>query len=169
MRPPSRTDIAILKPMPSGPRRASAGSWMLSKESAQVLEPRIPIFFSCFAITRPGVSLGIINAEMPFAPASGLVLARMRYTSASPELVIQDLPPLSVQVPSSFLTATERMPAASEPALASVRPNANRSPFATLGRYAFFCSSVPQLVIISAATWLISTARAKLALPFASS
>ncbi|SCJ64910.1 Uncharacterised protein [uncultured Blautia sp.] len=43
MRPPSRVDMAILKPSPSLPSRFSLGTSTLSKISSAVEEERMPI------------------------------------------------------------------------------------------------------------------------------
>lgn len=57
------------------PKRFSRGTKTSSKTSSPVLEPRMPSLSSLRATEKPGVEQSTINAEMPFEPASGVVLA----------------------------------------------------------------------------------------------
>ncbi len=63
IRPPSRVCIAIGKPFPCAPKRASFGIRQSWKISSYVAEPRIPIFFSFVPNEKPGVPFSTINAE----------------------------------------------------------------------------------------------------------
>ena len=57
----SRVIMAILKPWPSLPRRFSLGTMQSSKIRSQVEEPRMPIFFSCLPVEKPGKSFSTID------------------------------------------------------------------------------------------------------------
>ena len=75
--PPSNVAIAMLKPLPSCPKRFSFGTMQFSKISSVVEEPRIPIFFSLVPMRKPGKSFSTMNAEMPFVPLLLSVIAKM--------------------------------------------------------------------------------------------
>ena len=93
----------------------------------------MPILSSCWPWLTPGQAASTMNAVI--FPASEEVRANTVYRSAMPPLVIQIFSPLSVQLPSAFLSAWVRIEAASEPAPDSVRQNAAIiSPLASFGR-----------------------------------
>ena len=93
----------------------------------------MPILSSCWPWLTPGHAASTTNAVI--LPAADEVRANTVYRSAMPPLVIQIFSPLSVQLPSAFLTAWVRIEAASEPAPDSVRQNAAIiSPLASFGR-----------------------------------
>ena len=68
IRPISSVCIIILKPSPSLPIRFSLGTIQLSKIRSAVAEARIPIFFSCLPIEKPGASAGITRIDIPLLP-----------------------------------------------------------------------------------------------------
>ena len=69
--------MAILKPCPSCPSSASAGTWQLVKYRGGVLDPRIPSLCSASPTENPGVSRSTMKALIPRVPcASGSVLAK---------------------------------------------------------------------------------------------
>ena len=72
----SSVAIAILKPSPSSPSRFSAGTRTSWSANADVSVARCPILSRCFSIVTPGVSIGTMNADMPFAPPFGSVFAK---------------------------------------------------------------------------------------------
>ncbi len=114
--------MAMRKPSSTSPSTAEAGTWQSSKNIWQVLEARMPSFFSFAPARRPGVSAGIRKAVMPRAfGTSGLVTAYTRYRPASPPLVIQLLVPFSTQLPSGWRRALACMFEASEPEVASLK------------------------------------------------
>src|SRR3546814_10569488 len=81
-----------------------------------------PILSSCGPWLTPGHAASTTNAVI--RPSGPSVRANTVYRSAMPPLVIQIFSPDSAQLPSSLRTALVRTEAASEPAPASVRQNA---------------------------------------------
>jgi hypothetical protein len=90
-----RASIATLKPAPpSGPRRLSAPSCTLSKNSGQDGTPRAPILSSLRPTLSPGVALSTMNMLMPSgSPCASCVFAATRMKSAMSELVHQIFEP----------------------------------------------------------------------------
>ena len=107
----------------------------------------MPILFSSFLTEKPGSVSSTIKAEMRRERDSGSVTAKQVMRFAREPLVVHFFSPCSSQPPSFLVPITERPPA-SEPANFSESANAHEdSPFATLGRYFLFCSSVPPTMI----------------------
>ena len=65
----SRVFIAILKPSPSLPNIADAGTRTSSNTTSVVFDVLIPILFSSLPALKPSVPAGIRNAEIPLLPA----------------------------------------------------------------------------------------------------
>ena len=86
--------MAILKPLPSLPSRFSLGTMQSSKIRSQVEEPRMPIFFSCLPVEKPGKSFSTMKAEMPWLPLDLSVMANTTKVSATLPLVMKHLEPL---------------------------------------------------------------------------
>ena len=95
IRPPSSVCMAILKPLPSLPSRFSLGTTQSSKIRSQVELPRIPIFFSCLPVEKPGKSFSTMKAEMPWLPLVLSVMAKTTKVEATLPLVMKHLEPLS--------------------------------------------------------------------------
>src|SRR5690625_2289871 len=92
---------------------------------------------------RPWVPFYNIKPRILPSSSPPTTLAQTTNTSAIGELVIQVLVPVSTYPPSTFLARVSMLPG-SEPWLGSVSPKQpTHSPEASLGRYFFFCSSVP--------------------------
>jgi hypothetical protein len=80
----------------------------------------------------------------PFTMTEG-VRAMTTSSSATVPLVHQSFSPLRIQCsPSSLGTAVVAICAGSDPTPGSVRAKAEMAPFASRGKYFFFCSSVPK-------------------------
>ena len=94
MRPPSSVARAMFRPLFSSPRRLAAGTRQSVKTISVVLEVRMPSLFSCLPTEKPGASLRMRKAEMPFAPLSLSVWKKAMMTSANPPLVVKFLVPL---------------------------------------------------------------------------
>src|ERR1700738_3594897 len=143
--PPSNTFIACLNPAPSSPSLFASGTLQLSKIISAVSLARIPSLFSFFPPLNPGVPLSTTNAVALFLVLGSPV--RQMTTATSPVFpwVIQFFVPLMIQFFPSF-TAVHFILPASLPVLGSVKPQAPiHSAEASLGRYFFFCSSLPKL------------------------
>ena len=56
--------------------------------------PRIPIFFSCLPVEKPGKVLSTMKAEMPWLPLLLSVMAKTTKVEATLPLVIKHLLPL---------------------------------------------------------------------------
>ena len=150
MRPPSSVFIARAKPLPCLPSRRSRGMTQFSNTSSQVLEPRMPIFFSRLPTEKPGSVRSTRKAEisLPERPRrSGTVPVTAMTTkrSAAPAFVMKIFEPFRTQFsPPSSSTATVCCPCASVPAPDSVIAKApSHSPEQSRGRYFAFCSGVP--------------------------
>jgi hypothetical protein len=141
-RPLSSVCIAILKPWPTSPSSASAGTRTPSNDSAAVAWPRRPSLPLISVASKPGVSVGTRNAETPRGPSS-LVRAKTRATSAQVPLVMNTLEPSITQSSPSRRARVRRLPA-SEPWPGSVSPKQPRiRPAAMSGSQRCFCPSVP--------------------------
>src|SRR3984957_12529392 len=134
---------ATMWPRPISCRRFSFGMRAFSKNRGTVELPRMPILFSSAPMVNPGVLRSTTKAEN-LSPST---FAKTMKTSANPPLVIHIFWPLRIQLlPSGERTARVREASESEPACGSDRQYAaSNSPVAILGRYFFFCSSVPKL------------------------
>ena len=103
--------------------------------------PILPLI-SC--VEKPGAAVSTRKQASPRCPFSGSVWAKIIARSARVPIEIHILLPLSTQPP-SVLRARVFWFAASEPVSGSVRPKQpSDSPEHSFGRYACFCSSVPQ-------------------------
>ena len=92
-RPLSSVVIAILKPLPSSPSSADAGTRTSERNSSAVAWPRSPSLPLISRASKPGVSVGTRNAETPRGPSS-LVRAKTSATSAQVPLVMKSFWPL---------------------------------------------------------------------------
>ncbi len=75
MRPASSTCNVLMKPSPSRPTSASAGTRQSSNSTSLVSLARMPSLFSFFPALRPGVPRSTTNAEMPRRPSARSVIA----------------------------------------------------------------------------------------------
>ncbi|TEB05127.1 hypothetical protein Pmgp_03833 [Pelotomaculum propionicicum] len=143
MRPPSKVDMAILKPCPSPPNRFSLGTRQSFMITSAVSEPRMPILLRCLPMVSPGVSPGRMKALSPLAPLVLSVEANMMKTPATGALEMNILVPFrTYSSPSS--TAVLWPEAASVPAPGSVRAKEPKiSPLHSGVSHFCFCSSVP--------------------------
>ena len=90
--------MATLNPLPSAPRRWSAGTRTFSKCTGVVEDPRMPSFFSSGPTWIPPISLVTAKAETRFSlrpRTSTSVWAKTVKKSAMPPLVTHCLDPLS--------------------------------------------------------------------------
>ncbi len=90
--PASRVCMAILKPIPSFPRRvisAPPGSRQSSKVRVHVEVPRIPNLSSGLPIESPSVGISTRKADMPLCFLVRSEVASTTAASASPALLIQ--------------------------------------------------------------------------------
>ena len=71
----SRVLMAMLKPFPSVPIIAEAGTLTSSITTSAVFDVRIPILFSSFPELKPGVPFSTKNVLIPFTPFSLSVMA----------------------------------------------------------------------------------------------
>ncbi|MNP40354.1 hypothetical protein D3C76_1339920 [compost metagenome] len=69
----------------------------LFKVTAQVSEARMPILCSLRSTTKPSLSVGTRNAEIPFLPSSGSVTAKTMARPARRALLTNCLAPLMTQ------------------------------------------------------------------------
>ena len=84
-----------------------------------------------------------MKEEIPWRPAERLVTAMRTATCATEAFVVKFFDPFNTQE-SPSATAVERVPPESEPASASVSPQAaSHSPVASFETYFRLCSSVP--------------------------
>ncbi|MNQ49993.1 hypothetical protein D3C85_639180 [compost metagenome] len=143
MRPPSRLDRAMLRPLPRSPSRFAAGMRQLSRVTAQVSEARRPILCSLRSTVKPGVSVGTRKADRPFLPSSASVTAKTMASLARLPLLTNCLAPLSTQC-SPCSSARVRRLCASEPACGSVRQKQPIArPAARSGSQVSFCAWLP--------------------------
>ena len=143
IRPPSRTCIACLNPIPTSPITFSSGIRTLSNINSAVSLARTPNLSLIFTAEKPGVPFSTIKAVIPLLSSNSPVLTKTTNTSPDRPCVIQFFVPLRIQ---SFpsLTAVVFILMASEPVFDSVKPHAPiQSPLTNLGRYFNFCSSEP--------------------------
>ncbi len=106
--------------------------------------------FSFFPGRMPGVPCGTMKAEMPRLPRVRSVTAITTITPPTLPWVMKVFAP-SITQWSPSRTATVRVPAASLPAVGSVRPQAaSISPRASGARNRAFCASVPNMAICAA-------------------
>ena len=146
MRPASSTCIALTKPWPSSPSSWSAGTRQSVNTTSLVSLARMPSLFSFLPGRMPGVPRSMMNAEMPRLPRARSVTAIATNMPPIAPCVMNVLAPLITQLPSPSRTAVVRVPAASLPAVGSVRPHApSISPCASGGRKRCFCASVPNM------------------------
>ena len=147
IRPPSRIVRNCLSPAPRLPSRFSSGTAASAKESSRVSDARQPIFRYVLERVKPGVSWGTIRLEISLRPRSSVPVTAVIVVPpvmSVPELVMNALVPLMIQRPSRS-SARVCVAPASEPALGSVKPNAQSfSPRASGTRYCCFCASVPK-------------------------
>ena len=145
--PPSRVFNAILNPSPSFPRRFSFGTSISSKISSETKFALMPILSKMLPTLNPFMVFSTINVLIPFAPALLSVTAKTMMMPALGPLVIKVLSPFIMYL-FPFRTAVVCMAPRSEPALGSVPAKAPIfSPLARMGRYFFFCSSVPYFIM----------------------
>ena len=141
----SSTFMAILKPVPSSPRRLAAGTRTLSSDTSKAWPPRMPISFSGEEIWMPGRSRGTMKALTPRAPASMSVLANTTMKVASAALEMKCFTPVSTYS-SPSRTALVRMSAGCEPPRGSVSAKAaSHSPLAQRGSHCWRCASLPPI------------------------
>src|SRR5690606_22559129 len=115
--------------------------------SSAVSEARMPNLFSFLPAENPGVPFSTINAVTLLLVLGSPVLAKTTATSPDLPCVIQFFVPFKIQSSPSRV-AIQRMLPASLPVLASVSPQAPiHSAVASLGKYFFFCSSLPKYKI----------------------
>ena len=147
MRPPVSTVKNCRKPFPGFPRICPPLSSKSSKYTERVSEARQPIFFSGGPSRIPGVPASAIKTQIPRSSSPSMMRAVKVISPALPALVQNIFWPLMTYLSLCF-TARVAVAPASLPAPGSVSPNApNISPLASLGRYFFFCSSVPNIRI----------------------
>ena len=124
------------------PRIFVSGTLQSSKIISAVSLARMPNLFSFLPPLNPGVPRSTTNAVIPLESSSSPVLAKTTATSPVMPWVIQFFEPLSTQWSPSFF-ATHCIRKASEPVLASVKPQAPiHSAVANLGSHLCFCSSL---------------------------
>ncbi len=68
----SKVFMAVMKPVPSRPRRFSTGTRQSSKMSSRVTEARIPILSSFFPKLNPGVPFSTTMTLAPRGPLVGV-------------------------------------------------------------------------------------------------
>ena len=127
---------AYIRPLPSAPRRWSAGTRSPSKMSCTVGDARRPILSSFLPTRKPGMSGVTMKVEMPFRPRRASVLsvrAMARMTPAWVPLVTHDFVP-SITQWSPSRTACALSDAASEPASGSDSAKAPSSSPRAIGR-----------------------------------
>src|SRR5207248_1721509 len=141
-RPRFRMLKAMVCPLPISPSTFSTGTWQSLRMSGHVEDPRMPIFFSSAPTANPGKVRSTKNA-VNFSPS---ILAKTTYRSANPALVIHIFSPFSKYcLPSAASVALHRAFSASDPEVLSERAYAPiHSPLVNLGRYFFFCCSLPK-------------------------
>ena len=108
---------------PRGRRASSAGTRQSSITSVQVSDARIPSLFSFLPTRMPGLSSSTTKAEIPWRPRVRSVTAMRTATSPTEALVMKFFEPFRTQE-SPSRTAVVFVPPESEPASASVRPQA---------------------------------------------
>src|SRR5690606_19559377 len=107
-------------------------------------EARMPSLFSFLPAVKPGVPCSTMKAVTLLGVRGSPVRASTTATLPLLPCVIQFFVPFRTQ-PSPSRVAVQRILPASEPVLASVRPQAPiHSPEASFGRYFRFCSSLPK-------------------------
>src|SRR3954468_1773821 len=142
-RPWSSPYMAISKPCPSSPSMFAAGTSTFWKKSSPVEPAQIPSLCSVSRVDTPGHSRSTMKAEIPLCFASGSVLAKTSWWSATVAYEIQFFWPFNTY-PSPSRRADVRIEATSDPAPGSVSPkHASFSPRACGARYRCFCSSDP--------------------------
>src|SRR5262249_38673190 len=123
------------------------GILQLSKIISAVSLARMPSLFSFLPPANPLVPLSTTNAVALSFVLGSPVRAITTATLPLIPCVIQHLVPFRIQWSPSF-TAVVFILAASLPVLGSVSPQApNHSPDASKGKYFFFCSSLPKVII----------------------
>ena len=123
IRPPSRTCIAWLKPVPSGPRRFSFGIRQSSMTSVAVSDALRPSLFSFLPERMPRWWRSTTKAEMPWVPAVLSVTAIRTAVSPTEPWVMKFFEPFRTHsFPSR--TAVVFVPFESLPASDSVSPQA---------------------------------------------
>ena len=118
MRPLSSADIATLKPSPSAPSSASAGTRTPSSESSAVSCARSPSLPFIGLASKPAASVGTRKALIPFGP-SPPVRAKTIAVAAQEPSVMKTFEPVSTQS-SPSRSARVASAAASEPQPGSV-------------------------------------------------
>ena len=109
---------------------------------------RMPSLFSFLPALIPGVPCSRTKAEIPRCPFDRSEIAITTMTPPILPWVMKVFEPFNSHLPSACFTATVRMPAASLPALASVKPQApSTSPVTRRGRYRCFCASLPNIAM----------------------
>ncbi|MOA29560.1 hypothetical protein D3C78_1505810 [compost metagenome] len=96
MRPPSRFDRAMARPLPRSPSRLASGMVQLFKVTAQVSEALMPILCSRRSTTNPGLSVGTRKADSPFLPSCASVTAKTMASLARSPLLTNCLAPLRI-------------------------------------------------------------------------
>ena len=104
-------------------------------------DARQPSFFIGAEIVYPGVPFSTTMFEISSSPVRAVSVTP--HVMSVPALVMKSFEPFTTHEPSRS-SAVVRVAPASEPAPASVRPNAaSRRPDARSGSQRCFCSSVP--------------------------
>ena len=151
MRPSSRILRKFAYPRPRSPSRFASGTRAFSNVSGCVSDEFQPTLSYAGSAVKPGVPLGMMIVEIsgfsvPSAPVRVPVtaVAVTNFVMSVPEFVMNDFDPFTTHSPFSS-TALVRVPPASEPASASVSPNAaSPRPSMTCGSSSARCSSVPK-------------------------
>src|SRR5258708_3457188 len=142
-----RQDRGDLRPPDFG-RSASAGNRTSSNTSSLVSLARRDSVPCCSLALNPLLSVGTMNPRIDVSWLSPFVLAQTIAMWAIDPFVIHIFDPLSSQVPSGRSFAIVIIPDGFEPKSGSVSPKQPiTSPPPILGRYFFFCSSLPNAKI----------------------
>ncbi len=140
---------ASLRPLPSSHRRFSRGIFTFVNFRIPFESPFRPMKEHSCATSTPSHSVSTIKAliGLRFEPSGAGVRAITTMSSARGPLVVQSFSPFRIQCkPSSESFAVVDMLAGSEPTSCSVSAKADSAPFASLGKYFSFCSSVPNFM-----------------------
>ena len=144
----SKPLISIDAPSPGFPKILSSGTSQFSNINSDVFEPRIPSLSIFFPTENPTMSFSTINADIPFEPAEGSVLAYIIRTSASGPFVIHIFVPFNRYVLLPCFSACNDIETTSDPEFGSLIAKAPIFfPEHNSGKYLFFCSWVPFLLI----------------------
>ena len=126
------------------PSNCSSGTRQPSKTSSCVSEACQPIFRYAGITVNPGVPASTTTFEISFGPVRAVIVTH--FVIGVPELVMKVFWPSITHSPAaSSRVARVLVAPTSEPASASVRPNAPSTSPSIIGtRYSCFCISVPE-------------------------